>query len=133
LLATIPLTAIFHHAIFYRPTCMLNCFGQDYHIGVVLSWLRNDPSLPLALLAAIVVWVAGLYLSQIRPWVFAFFLAFLPLSIWIWDIPFTGRLVCYTFHDGKTLIHSRHLYIFGIAAWFPIAILLRKIPGSSAV
>jgi hypothetical protein len=27
--------------------------------------------------------------------------AFAPLSIWIWDIPFTERIVCKIFHDGR--------------------------------
>lgn len=133
LLTAIPLTAIFHHALFYRPTCMLDPFGADYYPEVVLAWLWNDPSLPLVLLVAIVVWVAGLYLVQLRLWVVAFLIAFLPLSIWIWDIPFTGRLVCHLLHDGRTPLHTRHLYLFGIVAWFPVAVLLRKVRRTSAI
>jgi hypothetical protein len=126
LLTTIPIAAVFHHAIFFRPTCMLNYFGADYHFDVILGWLRNDPSLPLAIVVAIVVWVTGIYRPQIRVWAASFVIVFIPLSIWIWDIPFTGRVICGTFHDGRTWIHTRHLYLLGIVLWIPVALLLRR-------
>jgi len=127
LLTTFPLTAIFHHAIFYRPTCILNSFGSDYRTEVILLWLQNDPSLLFAVLGASSIWITGLYRTQFQYWIIAFLITFLPLSIWVWDIPFTDRLICHLFHDGKTPLHARHLYLLGITLWIPTAILLRKV------
>jgi hypothetical protein len=50
-LSIIPVTAIFHHLLFYRPTCILNPFGPDYDLHTMLVWLSRDPSLPWAILA----------------------------------------------------------------------------------
>ncbi len=125
-LTAIPITAALHHAVFYRPTCILRPFGPDYHAEVVLRWIRNDPSPALAVLAAAAVWAAGLRVPRLRVWAAAFLLAFAPLSIWIWDVPFTGRIVHRLFHDGKVPLHTRHLYLAGVAVWYPAVILLRR-------
>lgn len=126
LLTIIPLAAIFHHAIFFRPTCMLNPFGPEYSPEVIATWLRNDPSISLAIIGALMLYALGLYLPILRLWVLAFVIAFLPLSVWIWDIPFTGRAICHLFHDGRTPIRTRHLYITGAVMYFPIVLWLRR-------
>jgi len=127
LLTVIPVAAMFHHLVFYRPQCMLNPFGPDYYPEVVANWIRNDPSLPIALLVAVLVWAAGVYRPQIRLWALAFVFAFLPLSIWIWDIPFTGRVICDLMHDGRVPLRTLHLYLLGLVVWFPIVVGLRKV------
>jgi hypothetical protein len=116
----IPLTAIFHHAIFYRPTCMLRPFGDDYYPGVVLKWLANDASPYLAVLCSVGIYWAGRSYPKLKPWALAFLISFLPLSLWIWDIPFSGRAVCAHLHDSRVGIHSRHLYALGAALWLPV-------------
>ena len=54
---------------------------------------------------------------------FYFLIAFLPLTIWVWDIPFTSRFICRHFHDNKLLllgysIKSRYFYVIGIVIYF---------------
>jgi hypothetical protein len=125
-LSCVPLTAILHHAVFYRRTCMLNPFGPDYNAATTAAWLQDDPSLAIGLCGATVIWLAGVWLPPLRMWTAGFLIAFLPLSIWIWDIPFTGRLVCNLLHDEKTPLRTRHLYLFGAVACIPVVALLGR-------
>ena len=119
-LLVIPFSAIFHHAIFYRPTCMLNPFGEAYYLTSVLyAWLSRDPSLPWAITAALIVFHSGKRYSIIKLFAAPILISFLPLSLWIWDIPFTGRFICANFHDDKLLISghpmkTRYLYFLGV-------------------
>jgi hypothetical protein len=114
----VPFAAVLHHAVFFRPTCMLNPFGPDYTPSVLAKWITHDPSLPVALLLAALVFVAGLRLSLARRWVPAFLIAFAPLSLWIWDVPLAGRPICGCCHDGRLVlpgighVSSRHVYAF---------------------
>ncbi|MGD9648344.1 MAG: hypothetical protein AB7U73_21720 [Pirellulales bacterium] len=128
LLLVIPFTAAFHHAIFYRPTCMLNSFrpggeqATDYTAEATWLWLTGDPSLYLGIVAAVLVWVAGRRTGWVRRLAAPVFVSFLPLSVWIWDIPGSGRWICHTCHDGRLslvghVIRSRDLYLAGIAAY----------------
>jgi hypothetical protein len=115
-----PLTAVLHHAIFYRPTCILNNFGPEYTLPVVAGWLSSDPSPYLALIGAFAVFALALYYPALRLAVLAALMATLPLTIWIWDIPFTGRIVCQLGHDGRAMINSQDLYIFAAIVFGPI-------------
>jgi hypothetical protein len=38
------------------------------------------------------------------------------LSIWIWDIPWTGRIICEGMHDGRAALRTRHLYLVVLVA-----------------
>jgi hypothetical protein len=122
-LSVIPLTAIAHHAVFYRPRCMLNDFGPEYTPKVVADWLSRDPSLPWAILCAIAIYAAGVRWQPVRFAAAPLFLAFLPLSLWIWDIPFSGRWICHHGHDKRPLpgldivIRTRYLYLLGGAVY----------------
>jgi hypothetical protein len=111
--SVIPLTAIFHNAIFYRAMCMLNPFGADYTPAVLASWLTHDPSLFCAITVAVVACVVGARLKAMRVVVSTAFWAWLPLSLWVWDIPFLGRPVCHAFHDGRgpLWLRGRTLYV----------------------
>lgn len=121
-----PFTAVLHHALFHRPTCILNNFGPEYTPPVVLLWLSQDPSPYIGVALAFSVWLIGKRWTTIQAWTAAFLLAFMPLTIWIWDIPFTGRIICHSFHDSRIPIGSRHLYIFGAALLYPLYWLLHR-------
>jgi hypothetical protein len=116
-LSFIPWTALLHHALFFRPTCMLRYFGSEYSPSVVLTWLARDPSPYVAALLAAGLYVAGKRVAALRPWTLAFLIAFAPLSLWIWDIPFSGRAICKHMHDGKSGIRTRYLYVMGAVLW----------------
>jgi hypothetical protein len=105
----------------------LNPFGADYVPVVVWGWLSRDPSLAWAALAGAGVHIAGMHAriaAFVRASVVPFIVAFVPLSIWIWDIPFAGRPVCANWHDGRLIVavvgtvRSKHLYALG-AMLFP--------------
>ena len=116
-----PLTAIAHHAIFYPHDCMLSLFGPDYYDWPTLkAWLSRDPSLPWAIGCSIMIYYCGKKNLTLRVLAKSFFFSFIPLAIWIWDIPFTGRFICKHCHDSKlviygTIISSRYFYMFGAA------------------
>lgn len=133
ILNIIPIAAIFHHLIFYRFSCMLNAFGYDYSLAVVYKWLSQDPSLFWSILVMIFVYHIGKFIYLIRILIAPIFLSFFPLSVWIWDIPFTGRFICYHFHDGRMIVAkgaflaSRHFYIFGLILYLLfVAYLFQK-------
>jgi hypothetical protein len=119
-LSFFPLTAIFHHAIFHRPTCILNNFGADYTLPVIVNWLSLDPSPYVGLVCALVVFVAAMHYPILRLAILAFVIATIPLTIWIWDIPFTERVICRLGHDGRSPINSMDLYIFAAITFAPI-------------
>ncbi|MBX9790907.1 MAG: hypothetical protein K2Y37_18470 [Pirellulales bacterium] len=142
-LLVIPFTALLHHAVFFRPTCMLNHFNAtDYNIEGLRLWLSGDPSLYVAIVAAVLVWLLGRRWEVVRLLTAPFFLSFIPLSLWIWDIPGSGRLICRLCHDGRVVlpvldhtVRSRDLYLVGIAAYVVLLGLTlsawRKAPSSS--
>jgi hypothetical protein len=104
-LTTIPFTAILHHVVFFRSQCMLNpFFAPDYTLASVSIWLSKDPSLPWAAVLVMIIYYFGKKYSLLRIFVAPVFVSFLPLSVWIWDIPFTGRFICHHFHDKKVLL-----------------------------
>lgn len=120
----IPYTAAWHHMVFYRPTCLLNPFGPEYNWETVSTILMRDPSLAWALLTAIVTYFAGLHarigrLVQLAA--LPVFIGFIPVSLWVWDIPFAGRPICRHWHDGKLVLpllgtmRGTYLYVFGLA------------------
>jgi hypothetical protein len=120
-LLTLPLAAIAHHAVFFSPTCMLQPFdASDYwELSSLASWLSQDPSLPWAIVMALSIYHVGKPHPAIKLLATSFFVSFLPLAIWIWDIPFTGRVVCEHAHDGKlellgTTVRSGSFYLLGL-------------------
>jgi hypothetical protein len=121
-----PIAAILHNRVFSTHLCILNLIGDDYTPSVLASWLRSDPSPWLALVASVGAYFLGNWKKAIRAWGAAFVVAFLPLSVWLWDIPFTGRVVCRVLHDGRTWLSSRHFYLLGAIAYFPIGYFLMR-------
>lgn len=124
-LLVIPFTAVLHHAVFFRPTCMLNHFNAtDYNLAGLRLWLSGDPSLYVALVAAVLVWFVGRQWEIVRLLAAPFWVSFVPFSLWIWDIPGSGRLICRLCHDGRIVlplldltVRTRHLYLVGMATY----------------
>lgn len=132
----IPGTAIFHQAVFYRHNCLLNQFGEEYTLESVGLFLTRDPSLPWALLVALLTYQLGMhsrFAKLLRLVALPFFLGFLPFSLWIWDIPFAGRPVCKNWHDGRLVLpligplRSVHVYALSMLLTAALA-LLRRLP-----
>jgi hypothetical protein len=116
--AVVPLVAALHHLIFQPPTCMLNNFGDDYTLRITADWLRRDASLPWGIVLGVVAYALGRDRHWIRILVTPAFISFFLFSLWIWDIPFTGRIVCRSFHDarlvlGGVVVRTKHLYLVG--------------------
>lgn len=100
-LSILPVTAVLHHLVFFRGMCMLNKIGNDYTLATIRRWLSIDPSLPIGIAIAVLILVAGLYWKWVRTIVSPGVVATIPLTLWVWDIPFTGRIICDSFHDGR--------------------------------
>jgi 4-amino-4-deoxy-L-arabinose transferase-like glycosyltransferase len=105
---------------------MMNPFNKiGYTFGYtskgVSVWLTRDPSLYLAVILSMLTYRIGIRIPEIRMLVAAFVVSFLPLTIWIWDIPFTDSMVCLTFHDANVFLaegvplKSRHVYLLCMA------------------
>lgn len=122
-----PFTAAFHHAYFVSPTCMLNPIGPDYTPATLAKLVLQDPSIGWGCFAALVTYLLGFNAvlgRLVRAGAIPLFIGFLPLSLWVWDIPFAGRPICMHWHDGKLVLpvigHLRGTYLY----WFGIAITL---------
>ena len=123
ILLTFPLAAILHNGVFYYSNCMLNPFGPSYlDMPTLGRWLSRDPSLPWAIILAALIYWQGRRSPALRTAVWPLLICFLPLTIWVWDIPFTERLICRLFHDGRLVVlgtpaRSRHLYLLGLVGY----------------
>ena len=119
----IPVTATLHNGLFYRAMCMLNKLGPDYSLQTISKLLSRDPSLPWAIVLMTALYAVGKHLSWIKTLAAPIFFSFLPISIWVWDIPFSGRTICAHFHDGQfaltkgVALNSKHLYLWGVGAY----------------
>jgi hypothetical protein len=126
-----PIIAVLHHALFYRSSCMINPFGPDYTAPAMRAWLLRDPSVPWGMLAGIVLYLFGLaphgaFVQLVVP---SLVIGFAPLTVWIWDIPGSGRWICRRCHDD--LIHVRpigplrtkHIYVLS-AAMFVVTLVI---------
>ena len=126
--AFFPIAATLHHGFFWASTCMLNPFGPDYSLETVAHWLTNDPSPTVAAIMVVTLGIWGRSFRILRTILAVFILAFLPLTLYVWDIPGTGRWICENFHDlkfalpGGLPLRGRHLYFLG-AALFPLIYL----------
>jgi hypothetical protein len=113
-----PIAAALHNLVFRRSMCMLNLIGPDYDASTIITWLDEDPSLPWAIvLTAAMSYAVTKWPAMRLPAILIWF-SFLPITLWIWDIPFTGRFICHRFHDGRSPIHSRHLYELSLLIYF---------------
>jgi hypothetical protein len=125
LLLTVPFTAIVHHLFFFHQQCILNPFGPRYDWPTVMAWLRGDPSPYIGLVLAAAVYIAGRAVPAVQPIALALLGATIPLSLWIWDLPFGDRPICALAHDGRSVIRGRHLYGVTVVLWPLIAWHLR--------
>ena len=100
ILLAIPLTAMLHHLL-QGHRCMLETYGTDYNFAALKQLFLRDPSLPWAIVAMVVAYHLGKAWPLLRQAAAPAFAALLPLTIWLWDIPFSGRFVCHHLHDGR--------------------------------
>jgi hypothetical protein len=94
--------------------------------AILLEWLAMDPSPYLGLIAATLAYVLMRLRTSTVLYVAAFIAVSVPLSIWVWDLPFTGRVICWTFHDDRTFLKGRHLYAFAALLYIPAVWLLKR-------
>lgn len=122
----IPVAAAFHHLIFSPHQCLLAEIGYDYDPVTVVAWLKRDPSPAWAAVAVLALHWAGLrsrWARWIRLIAAPVFVSFVPLSVYLWDIPFTNKVICRLYHDGKlvlfgsTALRTAHLYVLGFVSW----------------
>lgn len=131
-LSVIPAAAILHHSVCYCERCMFQPFSTGYEMtwAVVWGWLKQDPSLPWAMIAAFLVHRVGRRLRQVKILVAPVFLSFLPVSVWVWDLFFLGRPICQRFHDGRFElwegfpIRGWHFYVLGICLYIAFTVYL---------
>lgn len=109
LLIVLPTTAIFHHVVFYSTQCILNPFGSDYDLSTIGRLLARDPSLPWAIAACGALWMFGSKREWVRQAIAPLFFAFLPLTVYLWDVPFSGRIICARLHDAQPILGDFHL------------------------
>jgi len=120
--------------------CMLNTIGDDYTPAVIALWLRRDPSLPWAIVIAACAYLAGRRSEKVRLLLAPVFISSLPLSLWIWDIPFTSRYICDTAHDDNILtiaglpVSTEAVYLLSAAMYLLLllVIVVRKRPAMPA-
>ena len=138
-LLVLPLAAIAHHSVFYPPTCMLRPFGVDYSSLEALSaWLSRDPSPPWSLAMALATFFLGKQVPLIKILAVCLLISFMPLAIWIWDIPFTGRFICIHAHDDKLQVlgwsvKSRYFYFLGVVLFVSFLIMTLRKPALRSV
>lgn len=116
-LTVFPFTAILHHAVFYPSQCVLNPFGPEYDAATIARFLSRDPSLPWAVVACLSLWTLGSKRPRVRQAVAPVFFALLPLTVYLWDIPFSGRAVCRSIHDGRPISGDFYLRTIYFYAW----------------
>ena len=131
LLMLFPITAVLHHLVFFPGMCMLNRIGPDYTLPTIAMWLSRDPSLPLAVVLALLLLVAGERWPRVRRVTAPALIATIPLTLWVWDIPFTSRIICDSFHDGRlrfggTVIGSRWIYLLSALLYFALLAWRRR-------
>jgi hypothetical protein len=128
-LLVLPITAVLHHLVFFRGMCMLNKIGPDYTPHVIALWLSRDPSLPIAILLSVAIWMIGRRWMWVRSVSALALVASVPLVLWIWDIPFTGRIICHSFHDRKltlsdgTVVTSIWIYLTSLVLFAVLALV----------
>ena len=118
--AFLPLMTIWHHAVFFRPQCILNPQrAVDYTFESITHLLTTNPAIYVAGFMCIACYYLGNRLMQYRYLLVLFCIAFAPLALWIVDIPFTERWICRTLHDDQimlfadTPLRSRYFYLLG--------------------
>ncbi len=126
----IPLTALLHHLVFYHHLCMLQFFGSDYDFQTVKGLFLRDPSLPWAIAAMVLVYHLGKSSPALRTAAVPAFTALIPVSLWIWDIPFAHRPIHIYLHDAKVPFGTTHVYALSLVMYliFEAILFFRRRP-----
>jgi hypothetical protein len=72
--------------------------------------------------------------EKVRTAALIFFIAFMPFSVWIWDIPGSGMFICHHFHDSRLVlpllgvVSSKDFFILGATGFVVgcVSILARQ-------
>lgn len=131
-LSVIPVAAALHHAVCYYQRCMFQPFSSSYEVtwSVAWEWLKHDPSVPWAILAAILIHRVGRRIRAVKILMAPLFISFAPLSLWVWDIFFLDRPICRMFHDGRLEVwkgfpvRGWHFYVLGVCLYIAFAVYL---------
>lgn len=131
-LSVSPIAAVLHHALFYYQQCMLNPFSTSYQVTwpVLRDWLKYDPSLPWAIIAAFVIYRVGRRFVRLKILLAPLLISFSLLSLWVWDIFILNRPICRHLHDGRFEIwrgfplRGRHFYVLGVCLYIAFLIYL---------
>ena len=134
-LCVFPLAAILHYTLTFHTTCMLNPFyhwGNDYSNPTLLRyWLTRDPALWAGMLIAHIGYHRGLRMPALRTHAGIFLVATAPFTLWVWDIPFTNRVLCRTLHDDRlqvagVTITGNHIFLMAFVLHVVLYWLLRR-------
>lgn len=133
-LCVFPFTAFLHHVVFFRGKCILNDFSvRDYSPLFVRRWLSHDLSLPIAIILALIIYYTGKRYNFVQKLIYPVPFSFLIYSIYVWDIPFTQRIICRRFHDGHCVwfkdivLNGSHILFCSLFVYFiTIFLILAK-------
>jgi len=63
-----------------------------------------DLSLPIASILVLIIYYIGRKYNFIQKLIYPVPFSFLIYSLYVWDIPFTQRIICREFHDGRCVL-----------------------------
>ncbi len=123
-----PFGAVLHNRVWWKPICMMNPFGVDYTDWETLKmWLSQDATPSSAALACLCMFLVGRRWWWVRAMAAPIFVCGLPLSVWLWDIPGSGRWVCLNLHNNRLLLWPGQplttplLTVLYLAMYIPLA------------
>lgn len=135
-LLVVPGTAVLHHALFFPRTCVWVPFeGESNRTTDLKRFLREDASLAWAVALASATYRLGLRRPKVQRLCAPLFTGLLPLSLWIWDVPFTRRAVCRHLHDGNLAVGGlrvRSAHVYSLSAALYAALLALRTRGEIA-
>ena len=107
---------------------MMNPFGADYTDWETFKmWLSQDATPSSSVLLCMCMSWLGRRMWFVRALAAPVFVCGIPMSLWLWDIPGSGRWVCLHLHDNRLILWpgqpltTKFLMLVGIAMYVPLA------------